>query len=46
MGKENITKGAKQKLNKLIANILTGIGECITKKATEVTENKKELVNM
>ena len=46
MGKENITKGAKQKLNKLIINIHTGIGECIPKKATEVTENKKELVNM
>ena len=44
--RENITKGAKQKLNKLIINIHTGIGECIPKKATEVTENKKELVNM
>ena len=27
-------------------NILTGIGECIPKKATEVTENKKELLKV
>ena len=46
MGTENITKGVKQNLNKLIINILTGTGECVPKKATEVAEKKKELVNI
>ena len=46
MGTENITKGVIQNLNKLIINILTGIGECVPKKATEVAEKKKELVNI
>lgn len=43
---ENITKGVKQNLNKLIINILTGIGEYVPKKATEVAEKKKELVDI